>query len=147
MLLQIQTFLITYSSLFRHCVMFFSSKPPLCTQTLRIGHHKPSEVTNCDLVIGASARACYILQRKRHYWRLDTKAITLFNDDSSSRYYREMLLSDIQTVDELAGQRQGPDGRGPPVFTITMQSMPSSSLGWNCSGCLAILIYCTIEYA
>ena len=64
-----------------------------------------------------------MLQRRRHYWRLDTKAITLFNDDTTSRYYKEMVLSDIATVDALGGQRQGPDGRGPPVFTIALASM------------------------
>lgn len=28
--------------------------------------------------------------RKRHYWRLDTKCLTLFQDSTSSRYYKDI---------------------------------------------------------
>lgn len=37
--------------------------------------------------------------RKRHYWRLDTKAITMFQSESSSKYYKEIPLSDILNVE------------------------------------------------
>ncbi|XP_024947864.1 serine/threonine-protein kinase D3 isoform X2 [Cephus cinctus] len=37
--------------------------------------------------------------RKRHYWRLDTKAITLFQSDSGSKYYKEIPLSEILVVE------------------------------------------------
>ncbi|XP_055551373.1 serine/threonine-protein kinase D3 isoform X2 [Wyeomyia smithii] len=36
---------------------------------------------------------------KRHYWRLDSKAITLFVSDQGSKYYREIPLNEILTVD------------------------------------------------
>ncbi|EEB13411.1 serine/threonine-protein kinase D1, putative [Pediculus humanus corporis] len=36
---------------------------------------------------------------KRHYWRLDTKAITLFQNDTSSKYFKEIPLSEILAVD------------------------------------------------
>uniref|UniRef100_A0A1I7VSN1 Protein kinase C n=1 Tax=Loa loa TaxID=7209 RepID=A0A1I7VSN1_LOALO len=36
--------------------------------------------------------------RKRHYWRLDTKAIILYKDDSSTRFYKEIPLSEILDV-------------------------------------------------
>lgn len=36
---------------------------------------------------------------KRHYWRLDTKAITLFQSDTGSKYYKEIPLAEILVVD------------------------------------------------
>lgn len=36
---------------------------------------------------------------KRHYWRLDTKSITLFQSDTGSKYYKEIPLSDILSVE------------------------------------------------
>ncbi|RWS02096.1 serine/threonine-protein kinase D1-like protein, partial [Dinothrombium tinctorium] len=36
--------------------------------------------------------------RKRHYWRLDTKAITMFNSENSSKYYKEIPLSEVLAI-------------------------------------------------
>ncbi|XP_037046923.1 serine/threonine-protein kinase D3 isoform X2 [Bradysia coprophila] len=36
---------------------------------------------------------------KRHYWRLDSKAITMFVSDQGSKYYKEIPLNEILTVD------------------------------------------------
>ncbi|VDP11402.1 unnamed protein product [Onchocerca flexuosa] len=36
--------------------------------------------------------------RKKHYWRLDTKAIVLYKDDSSTRFYKEIPLSEILDI-------------------------------------------------
>lgn len=36
---------------------------------------------------------------KRHYWRLDSKAITMFVSDQGSKYYKEVPLNEILTVD------------------------------------------------
>lgn len=36
---------------------------------------------------------------RRHYWRVDTNAITLYVSESSSKYFREILLSEILAVD------------------------------------------------
>ncbi|XP_054154331.1 serine/threonine-protein kinase D1-like isoform X2 [Oppia nitens] len=36
--------------------------------------------------------------RKRHYWRLDTKAITMFQNEGSSKYYKEIILPDIISI-------------------------------------------------
>lgn len=36
---------------------------------------------------------------KRHYWRLDSKAITMFVSDQGSKYHKEMPLNEILTVD------------------------------------------------
>ena len=46
------------------------------------------------------------LQRKRHYWRLDSKALTLFQSDTGSKYYKEIPLSEILSI-ENARQPQG----------------------------------------
>lgn len=38
-------------------------------------------------------------QLKRYYWRLDTKSLTFFLSDTSSKYYKEIPLSEILSVD------------------------------------------------
>ncbi|GAB1869129.1 Serine/threonine-protein kinase [Camponotus japonicus] len=37
--------------------------------------------------------------RKKHYWRLDTKSITLFQNENSSKYYKEIPLSEISAIE------------------------------------------------
>jgi protein kinase D len=37
--------------------------------------------------------------RKKHYWRLDSKCITMFTSDSGNKFYREVPLSEILSVD------------------------------------------------
>ncbi|XP_063222839.1 serine/threonine-protein kinase D1 [Bacillus rossius redtenbacheri] len=44
--------------------------------------------------------------RKRHYWRLDTKSVTLFQSDTGSKYYKEIPLAEILAV-EIARIPQG----------------------------------------
>ena len=44
---------------------------------------------------------------KRHYWRLDSKAITLFVSDQGSKYYREIPLNEILTVDTARNLQSG----------------------------------------
>ncbi|KAF2360498.1 Protein kinase C-like phorbol ester/diacylglycerol-binding domain [Trinorchestia longiramus] len=39
------------------------------------------------------------VQRKRHYWRLDTKTITLYQNDSTATYYKEIHLSEILNIE------------------------------------------------
>lgn len=47
--------------------------------------------------------------RKRHYWRLDTKSIVMYHDETSSRYYKEIPLSDILSIRSLlAKPEHGP---------------------------------------
>lgn len=36
---------------------------------------------------------------KRHYWRLDSKAITMFVSDQGSKYYKEIPLNEILAID------------------------------------------------
>merc|ERR1719342_861047 len=37
--------------------------------------------------------------RKRHYWRLDSKAITLFKAETGTQYYKDLQLSEILSVE------------------------------------------------
>merc|ERR1719167_759365 len=37
--------------------------------------------------------------RKRHYWRLDSKSITMFKSETGPNYYKEVPLSEILAVD------------------------------------------------
>lgn len=39
--------------------------------------------------------------RKKHYWRLDTKAIVMYQDETSNRYYKEVPLGDILSIRSL----------------------------------------------
>ncbi|XP_066143838.1 serine/threonine-protein kinase D3 isoform X1 [Euwallacea fornicatus] len=36
---------------------------------------------------------------RRHFWRLDTKSLVLFQSDSSSKYYKEIPLAEILAID------------------------------------------------
>lgn len=36
--------------------------------------------------------------KKKHYWRLDTKGITMYQDENSTRYYKEIPLNEILGV-------------------------------------------------
>lgn len=42
---------------------------------------------------------------RTHYWRLDTKSITLFQNAQSSKYYKEIPLADIRTVEPARRKR------------------------------------------
>ncbi|KAL3874741.1 hypothetical protein ACJMK2_037712 [Sinanodonta woodiana] len=61
--------------------------------------------------------------RKRHYWRLDSKSITMFQSENSSRYYKEMHLSDILSVDSAKFDPSAEFTRAPHVFEIRLPSM------------------------
>ncbi|XKL69676.1 hypothetical protein PGB90_007445 [Kerria lacca] len=38
-------------------------------------------------------------QTKKHYWRLDSKSLTMFQNDTGTKYYKEIPLSEIISVD------------------------------------------------
>ncbi|CAN7995296.1 unnamed protein product [Ixodes hexagonus] len=44
--------------------------------------------------------------RRRHYWRLDTKAITLFQNDTTSKYYKEIPLSEVLAIESSRPPKQ-----------------------------------------
>uniref|UniRef100_A0A2K5S3W5 Serine/threonine-protein kinase n=1 Tax=Cebus imitator TaxID=2715852 RepID=A0A2K5S3W5_CEBIM len=57
--------------------------------------------------------------RKRHYWRLDSKCITLFQNDTGSRYYKEIPLSEILSLEPAKTSALIPNGANPHCFEIT----------------------------
>lgn len=44
---------------------------------------------------------------KRHYWRLDSKNLTLFASDQGSKYYREIPLNEVLAVDTARNMQPG----------------------------------------
>ncbi|XP_069571551.1 serine/threonine-protein kinase D1 [Brachyistius frenatus] len=61
--------------------------------------------------------------RKRHYWRLDSKCITLFQNDSGSKYYKEIPLSEILSLEPAQTFSLLPDGANPHCFEIATASL------------------------
>ncbi|KAK3092459.1 hypothetical protein FSP39_003050 [Pinctada imbricata] len=62
-------------------------------------------------------------QRKRHYWRLDPKSVTLFQTENSRNYYKEIQLLDIISI-EMAKVKPPPDqSKAPHVFEIRLQNV------------------------
>ncbi|XP_077906396.1 serine/threonine-protein kinase D1 isoform X3 [Ictidomys tridecemlineatus] len=57
--------------------------------------------------------------RKRHYWRLDSKCITLFQNDTGSRYHKEIPLSEILSLEPAKSSALIPSGANPHCFEIT----------------------------
>ncbi|KAM9356372.1 serine/threonine-protein kinase D1 [Pholidichthys leucotaenia] len=61
--------------------------------------------------------------RKRHYWRLDSKCITLFQNDTGSKYYKEIPLSEILSLEPAQNFSLLPDGANPHCFEIATASL------------------------
>ncbi|XP_059209160.1 serine/threonine-protein kinase D1 isoform X1 [Centropristis striata] len=61
--------------------------------------------------------------RKRHYWRLDSKCITLFQNDTGSKYYKEIPLSEILSLEPAQTLSLLPDGANPHCFQIATASL------------------------
>ncbi|XP_076463792.1 serine/threonine-protein kinase D1-like [Babylonia areolata] len=56
--------------------------------------------------------------RRRHLWRLDPKTVTLFVDEKSSRYYKEIALDSITAIEPAKPQKGVDYSRAPHVFEI-----------------------------
>ncbi|XP_026162502.1 serine/threonine-protein kinase D1 [Mastacembelus armatus] len=61
--------------------------------------------------------------RKRHYWRLDSKCITLFQNDTGSKYYKEIPLSEILSLEPAQTFSLLPEGANPHCFEIATVSL------------------------
>ncbi|XP_026142101.1 serine/threonine-protein kinase D1 isoform X2 [Carassius auratus] len=61
--------------------------------------------------------------RKRHYWRLDSKCITLFQNDSGSKYYKEIPLSEVLSLEPAKTFNLLPEGANPHCFEIATASL------------------------
>ncbi|XP_069065153.1 serine/threonine-protein kinase D1 isoform X1 [Pleurodeles waltl] len=61
--------------------------------------------------------------RKRHYWRLDSKCLILYQNDTSNKYYKEIPLSEILSLEPTKDTSLQPAGSNPHCFEITTASM------------------------
>ncbi|XP_056283469.1 serine/threonine-protein kinase D3-like isoform X2 [Pseudoliparis swirei] len=62
--------------------------------------------------------------RKRHYWRLDSKTLTLFQNESGAKFYKEIPLSEILQVEPAPqGSGRPPPGRNPHCFEVITANM------------------------
>ncbi|XP_041429273.1 serine/threonine-protein kinase D1 isoform X1 [Xenopus laevis] len=61
--------------------------------------------------------------RKRHYWRLDSKCITLFQNDTGSKYYKEIPLSEILSLEPAKDLSLLCPGANPHCFEITTANL------------------------
>lgn len=67
--------------------------------------------------------------RKRHYWKLDTRAITLYQNESSNRYFKEILLSDIVKIENAQIPFEEPPTSGDaPVKNIHVFEVHTESV-------------------
>ncbi|XP_032355186.1 protein kinase D4 [Etheostoma spectabile] len=67
--------------------------------------------------------------RKRHYWILDWKSITLYHNESSTKYYKEITLSEVLQV------------RGPAQLSVPL--LPGNS-SHSLEVVTASLVYCVM---
>uniref|UniRef100_A0A4W5MQ10 Serine/threonine-protein kinase n=1 Tax=Hucho hucho TaxID=62062 RepID=A0A4W5MQ10_9TELE len=69
--------------------------------------------------------------RKRHYWRLDSKCLTLLQNETGSKYYKEIPLSEILQVEQVQEfhslerevERGHAQGSNPHCFEIITATM------------------------
>ncbi|KAJ8389391.1 hypothetical protein AAFF_G00120990 [Aldrovandia affinis] len=61
--------------------------------------------------------------RKRHYWRLDSKSLTLFQNDTGAKFYKEIPLSEILQVDAARDFSSLAQGGNPHCFEIITDTM------------------------
>ncbi|XP_030855423.1 serine/threonine-protein kinase D3 isoform X3 [Strongylocentrotus purpuratus] len=74
--------------------------------------------------------------RKRHYWRIDTKAITLYQSESSTRYYKEIPLSEILSVRMVKPSQDG-SGSGSSSSGMGISGLVGGD-GFNSTHCFEI---------
>ncbi|XP_072319559.1 serine/threonine-protein kinase D2 isoform X2 [Eucyclogobius newberryi] len=61
--------------------------------------------------------------RKRHYWRLDSKCIILFQNNTSNKYYKEIPLSEILEVRPAGNFSLVPPGTNPHCCELITGTM------------------------
>uniref|UniRef100_A0A7N6AB68 Serine/threonine-protein kinase n=1 Tax=Anabas testudineus TaxID=64144 RepID=A0A7N6AB68_ANATE len=61
--------------------------------------------------------------RKRHYWRLDCKSLTLYQNESGAKYYKEIPLSEILQVEPAQDFSSLPQGSNPHCFEVITANM------------------------
>ncbi|TNN83063.1 Serine/threonine-protein kinase D3 [Liparis tanakae] len=71
--------------------------------------------------------------RKRHYWRLDSKSLSLFQNDTGAKFYKEIPLSEILQVEPPRAYSDLSQGSNPHCFEIITATMVYYVGENNCS--------------
>uniref|UniRef100_A0A8C4DF06 protein kinase C n=1 Tax=Dicentrarchus labrax TaxID=13489 RepID=A0A8C4DF06_DICLA len=71
--------------------------------------------------------------RKRHYWRLDSKSLSLFQNDTGAKFYKEIPLSEILQVEQSRDYSNLAQGSNPHCFEIITATMVYYVGENNCS--------------
>ncbi|XP_068117542.1 serine/threonine-protein kinase D3-like [Hyperolius riggenbachi] len=63
--------------------------------------------------------------RKKHYWQLDSKCITLFHNETGGKYYKEIPLSDVLHIEAFDNKLNGlsKDGETPHCFELLTDTL------------------------
>uniref|UniRef100_A0A8C4RHU2 protein kinase C n=1 Tax=Erpetoichthys calabaricus TaxID=27687 RepID=A0A8C4RHU2_ERPCA len=79
----------------------FSNNIPLMriVQSVRQTKRKSSTVIKESWMVHYT---CQDSLRKRHYWQLDSKCITMFHNENRNKYYKELPLSEILMINSAA---------------------------------------------
>ncbi|CAJ1077682.1 serine/threonine-protein kinase D3-like isoform X2 [Xyrichtys novacula] len=99
-----------------------SSNIPLMRVVQSIKHtkRKSSTVVKEGWMVHYSSRDNL---RKRHYWRLDSKSLTLFQNESGAKFYKEIPLSEILQVEPAQDFGNLSQGGNPHCFEVITASM------------------------
>ncbi|XP_052276453.1 serine/threonine-protein kinase D1-like isoform X2 [Dreissena polymorpha] len=62
-------------------------------------------------------------QRRRHYWKLDSKCVTMFQNENSTRYYKEIALNNILGIDAFKMDPSAEFPRAPHIFEIRVSNV------------------------
>ncbi|KAM7368337.1 hypothetical protein PAMP_014564 [Pampus punctatissimus] len=99
-----------------------SSNIPLMRVVQSIKHtkRKSSTVVKEGWMVHYTSRDT---MRKRHYWRLDSKSLTLFQNESGAKYYKEIPLSEILQVEPAQDFGSLAQGSNPHCFEVITANM------------------------
>ncbi|XP_058867780.1 serine/threonine-protein kinase D3-like [Acipenser ruthenus] len=100
----------------------FSSNIPLMrvVQSVRHTKRRGSAVLREGWLLHCNSQD---LLRKRHYWRLDSKCITLFQNEGGAKYYKELPLSEILRVHSAEELSVLPAGGSTHCFELVTDTL------------------------
>uniref|UniRef100_A0AAQ5ZYZ0 Serine/threonine-protein kinase n=1 Tax=Amphiprion ocellaris TaxID=80972 RepID=A0AAQ5ZYZ0_AMPOC len=111
---------IEYLSLFTVAAVFSNIPLMRVVQSIKHTKRKSSTVVKEGWMVHYTSRDNL---RKRHYWRLDSKSLTLFQNESGAKYYKEIPLSEILQVEPAQDFSSLPQGSNPHCFEVITASM------------------------
>uniref|UniRef100_A0A3Q3LVL8 Serine/threonine-protein kinase n=1 Tax=Mastacembelus armatus TaxID=205130 RepID=A0A3Q3LVL8_9TELE len=89
-------------------------------QSIRHTKRRSSTVVKEGLMVHYTSRDNL---RKRHYWRLDSKSLSMFQNDTGSKFYKEIPLSEILQVEQSRDYSNLAQGSNPHCFEIITATM------------------------